>query len=116
MRAGRGRAVVGVVVGAVLLALAGCAAGADIEIANDADADVTVRLGDEVTEVSDDGGALLLDVTDCYGPPVTVTYDDGRAVGLDDDVCPGDLLRVTEDDVALVRAADRARPGADADA
>ncbi|WP_147796656.1 hypothetical protein [Cellulomonas sp. Y8] len=113
MRAGRGRAVVGVVVGIGLLAVAGCAAGADVEIENRADADVSVRIGDdEQTEVSDDGGALLLDVTECYDAPVVVAYADGRVVELDDALCPGDLLRVTEDDVDLVRAADRA----DADA
>jgi hypothetical protein len=110
MRVERGRAVAGVVVGAVLLAaVAGCAPGADIEIENRADADVTVRLGDEErTEVPDDGGVLLLDVTECYPPPVAVTYADGRVVELGDEMCPGDLLRVTEADVALLRAADRA--------
>lgn len=107
MRTGRGRAAVGVVVGTGLLALAGCVSGADIEIDNRADADVTVRLGDEQTEVTDDGGALLLDVSECYASPAVVTYADGRVVELDDDVCPGDLLRVTDDDVVLVRAAAR---------
>ncbi|WP_431837307.1 hypothetical protein [Cellulomonas sp. Y8] len=113
MRAGRGRAAVWVVVGTGLLALAGCASGADIEIDNRADADVTVRLGDdEQTEVPDDGGTALLDVTECYASPAVITYADGRVVELDDDVCPGDLLRVTDDDVVLVRAADRVEAGA----
>ncbi len=113
MRTGRGRAAVGVVLGTGLLALAGCASGADIEIVNRADSDVTVRLGDEEqTEVTDDGGAVLLDVTVCYASPAVVTYADGRVVELDDDVCPGDLLRVTDDDVVLVRAADRVEAGA----
>ena len=115
MRAGRGAAVAGVVVG--LLALAGCAAGQDIEIENRAEADVTVRLADdEQSEVTPDGGAVLLDVTECYAPPVAVSYADGRVVELDEGLCPGDLLRVTEDDVALVRAADRAGTGAGAGA
>ncbi|MCG7284419.1 hypothetical protein MHY85_00345 [Cellulomonas sp. ACRRI] len=111
MRAGRD-VLVGAVAGAVLLAVAGCAPGADIEIANQADDDVTVRLGDEErTEVGDGGGALLLDVTECYGPPLVVTYADAREVVVDDDLCPGDLLRVTQDHVDLVRAADRAASG-----
>lgn len=114
MRGGRGRTRVGVGVGAGLLAaLAGCAPGADVEIENRAEADVAVRLGGtEPTEVTDDGGAVLLDVTGCYEPPVTVAYADGRVVELDDGVCPGDLIRVTEDEVTLVRAADRAGGGA----
>lgn len=108
VRAGRD-VLAGAVVGAVLLAAAGCAAGADIEIANQADDDVTVRLGDEYrTEVNDGGGAVLLDVTECYRPPVVVTYADAREVVLEDDLCPGDLLRVMQDHVDLVRAADRA--------
>jgi hypothetical protein len=108
---------VGVVVGAGLLGAAtACASGADIEIENRADADVTVRLGaDERTEVSDGGGAVLLDVTSCYGPPVAVAYADGRVTRLDEELCPGDLLRVTEQDVALVRAADRAEASAAAE-
>lgn len=111
MRAGKD-VLVGAVVGAVLLAVPGCAAGADIEIANQADDDVTIRLGDEDrTEVSGGGGALLLDVTACYGPPVVVTYADAREVTVDDEVCPGDLLRVRQDHVDLVRAADRAGSG-----
>jgi len=99
-------------VGAVLLAVAGCAAGTDIEITNQAGDDVTVRFGEEDrTDVSDGGGAVLLDVTACYGPPVAVTYADGRAVTVDDELCPGDLLRVLHDRVDLVRAADRAESG-----
>ncbi|NCT90796.1 hypothetical protein GXB85_07525 [Cellulomonas sp. APG4] len=55
---------------------------------------VSVRIGDEdVGEVPQDGGVVLLEVTECYGP-IVLEYADGRTVELDQEICPGQELAV----------------------
>jgi len=94
--------------GIALMAVAGCAAGENIDVTNDAAEDVDVRFADDQQRtVSAGGGMALLDATDCYGPPVVVTYADDRTVEVDDAICPGDLLAVTDAGARVVPAAER---------
>lgn len=94
VRAGRA------VLGAGLLLLAGCV-GAEhepITVTNRAAGPVTVQLGtEELRDVTQDGGAVLLEPPGCYDGPIIVTYSDGRTTELAQAICPGQELWVRDD-------------------
>ena len=91
-------AVAGVGVGAVLSA---CDGGGDLEVANDSGEVVTVRTGDEESEVDGGGGVVLLDYG-CTPGDVTVEFPSGAEVVLPGPVCPGQQV-VIRDGTAQVR-------------
>ncbi|WP_353708798.1 hypothetical protein ABRQ22_05135 [Cellulosimicrobium sp. ES-005] len=92
-------AVVGV--GAVLSA---CDGGGDLEVANDSREDVTVRTGDEESEVDGGGGVVFLDYG-CTPGDVTVVRASGAEEIVDGPVCPDQKIVVRDDEVVLVPVA-----------
>ncbi|WP_336724157.1 hypothetical protein [Cellulosimicrobium cellulans] len=89
-------AVVGV--GAVLSA---CDGGGDLEVANDSGEAVTVRTGDEESEVDGGGGVVLLDYG-CTPGDVTVVRASGAEEVVDGPVCPDEKIVIHADEVVLV--------------
>lgn len=91
------------VVGALaLLCVVGCAARGDVGVWNDADATVTVRLGDEdLGEITPDGGVVLLGTRECY-TDLVVIYADGSTFELDGPICPGQSLAVSNTTARIV--------------
>lgn len=91
-------AVAVVCAGAVLSA---CDGGGDLEVANDSGEDVTVRTGDEESEVDGGGGVVFLD-HGCTPGDVTVVRASGAEEVVDGPVCPDEKIVIHADGVVLV--------------
>ena len=92
--------------GLVLLTTA-CGASGQLEITNSSPHAVTVQLGDDDTEVSSSGGAIVHEYGCSPGDVVVVSASGHRSV-LPGPVCSGDHITVDSDGRVTVAAAEGA--------
>lgn len=93
------------VTGLVLLTAA-CGESGQLEITNSSPHAVTVQLGDDDTEVSSSGGAIIHEYGCSPGDVVVVSASGQRSV-LPGPVCSGEHITVDSDGRVTVSAAER---------
>lgn len=92
--------VTAVVVGIAVASLSACSSAGDLRIWNGGPDDVTVLTGDEVVEVSADGGVVLLNYG-CTPGDVTVQFASGSSTVLSGPVCPDQRIVITDEGAEL---------------
>lgn len=77
-----------------------CSGTGDLSIQNESSTDVTVVIGEDRTDVTADGGVVLLD-NGCTDGDVTVEYPEGRSLVVPGPVCPEDQVVIRDDAVDI---------------